>query len=117
MTTTKNNRLITEFMGLKSPYELPQFGTLKINGEFKTEFNEDQLKYHKDWNWLMEVVDKIDSIELKNNTFAVDIFQTGCQIFQYGEYNNEFITTEGKTRIEATYDAVVRFIKWYNKQK
>jgi len=59
----------------------------------------------------MKVVNKIDKLELNGKTYAVDIYQSGCQIFEYGNYNNEIITTISDTRLEATYKAAVEFIK------
>jgi len=52
MNTTENNKLIAEFMNCENPQAW-----------------EDDL-YNNDWNWLMEVVEKIEGLEdsLKNET-------------------------------------------------
>ena len=65
---TMENKLIVDFLNTDvnndGTYELPQFGTIRPNGDFKTSFTLEQMKFDKDWNWLMEVVDKILNISL-----------------------------------------------------
>ena len=53
-----------------------------------------QKLYHTDWNWIVPVVDKINRIGDKNG------YGYGIGI-RYAQ-------------IEATFNAVVKFIKWYN---
>ena len=96
------NKLIAEFMGLEEPFELPQHGTIRPNGEFKTEFTVEQLKYDKSWEWLMPVVDKIEELE-----YFVHVLGDGCIIYD-GECPKIIRTGSRK---EATYKAVVEFIK------
>ena len=58
---TENNKLIAEFLGeIKQPFEFPQFGYINIMGDWKDTFFDNQLKFHKDWNWLMSVIEKIE---------------------------------------------------------
>ena len=96
----ENNRLIVEFMGQKDePFELPQFGYIKTNGDFKTEFMVSQLKYHSSWDWLMPVVQEIISLK---NVYA----EERQKVFEAIKPNKEI-----------TYKSVVEFIKWYNQQK
>lgn len=86
----------------------------------------ENLKFHSDWNWLMEVVNKIDKTELSGLTFAVDILIGLTQIMCYGECKingvafpsgTTLIISENKNRKEATYSACVQFVKWYNENK
>jgi hypothetical protein len=115
--TTENNKLIAQFLGQKvEPFEFPQFGFIKTNGDWKDTFTEDQLKFHKDWNWLMEVVEKIDSLKDKENNgkYYFEIYKTSVTIFCNGTFLNEIINTQEKTKIEAVYNACVEFIKWHN---
>ena len=105
------NKLIAEFMNLGIQLHMVEH---PISGEY---IDIEDLEYHESWDWLMPVVDNIDSIEVNGDTFAIDMFQTGCQVFRYSMYNGEIITTEGVNRLDATYKAVIEFIKWYNKNK
>lgn len=59
------------------------------------------LKYHSSWDWLMPVVEKIE------NTFNVD----SAILTKSTVFNNQVIVASSK--IEATYLAVIEFIKWH----
>ena len=108
----ESNRIIAEFMqadvNSNGTFELPQHGTLRPNGEFKTEFSISQLKYHSDWNWLMPVVEKIESMG-----FDVNILKNGTQIIDYSkniEVVNNVADISFDRKIEHTYQAIVRFV-------
>ena len=104
MTTEQGNKLIAEFMGgtLDSPGS-PYYYFLE-KGKYETE-----LKYHSSWDWLMPVVEKIET--LNNSCTLVIIEDERCHI----DTQNGFeLDSVGCTKIEATYNAVVRFIEWYN---
>jgi len=103
MNTTENNKLIAKFLGVKKDdlgfYEFSKFGRMTVSGRFETEFFDTQLKFHSDWNWLMEAVEKI--INLK------DVYaQEKQKVF------NSIVPN-----IETTYNACVEFIKWFNQQQ
>lgn len=110
---TENNKLIVEFLGLiNEPYYLPQHKTIEFKyGEYIEweHFNANELKFHSDWNWLMEVVEKIESIK------GTQIFINGisCEIM----FKGRVISKHFNTKIEAVYNACVEFIKWYNENK
>jgi hypothetical protein len=86
------------------------------------------IVYHKDWNWLMPVRDKIQNIREKTQYsflyegYTVHLMGRGCTIesvlnipdFQR-KYNNS--TWKYKTSIENTWAAIVEFIKWYTLDK
>jgi len=102
MNTTENNKLIAEFLQVdkneNGTFELPQYCKMTLGGNFKTEFTADNLQYHKNWNWLMEVVEKISHKGIAGGWIA-DI--------KDGLIN---------ANIENTFNACVEFIKWYNLQ-
>ena len=98
----EENKLIVDFLNTDvnndGTYELPKFGTIRPNGDFKTSFTLEQMKFNKDWNWLMQVVDTI--INLKN-VYAQD---------------RQKVFNSIQPNITTTYNGVVEFIKWYNEQ-
>jgi hypothetical protein len=73
-----------------------------------------QLAYNSDWNWLMEIVLKIESID--NERFCFDISLSGATIEDMLNDFNTIVEIVGKTKIESVYLACVEFVKWYNKQ-
>ena len=126
MNTTENNKLIAEFMGLE-PYNLKYIKHPFFKRE--KEIHVVNLKYHTSWDWLMPVVEKIESLGVKfwvkGNTCRVYINRELAELDSNVEWNGIstefegffFIYFEEKTKKEATYKAVVEFIKWYNENK
>jgi hypothetical protein len=107
-TLIENNKLIAEFMGwnIDNPSTLPT----NLHQEEKTQgFWE--LKFDSDWNWLMEVVDKIE-----RNGYWVDY--TNGDVFIYDDNYNLIIPNpmhENKdTKLSIHYKIVIEFINWYN---
>ena len=99
----EDNKLIAEFMG----YEPNENGIYPIicQNEGKG-WHLETMKFHYDWNWLMTVVEKIESLGV-----VVEIRENVCYIeTSQGNYTSEL----EETKIQATYKAVVGFIKWYN---
>lgn len=73
------------------------------------------LEYHKSWDWLIPVVEKIE----KQGSIIQISFSgiTNCKII-VGNFKEPIITvanTESQNSIEAIYLAVVDYIKYYNK--
>lgn len=124
MNTTENNKLIAEFMGvfdkilstgnIHSWSDAPFYYTTEDTKEKVIQNITKYSKYHKDWNWLMEVVEKI---EILGYVFKVN--GNTVTFFIKGNYNrtiwNDAFT--GSTKIQAVYNACVEFIKWYNENK
>jgi hypothetical protein len=114
---TQNNILIAEFMGFKkdSPstnwyYDLKKSRYYRLN----------ELLYDTDWNWLMSVVDKIESIvweEINDTSFNVTIGATYYCVIQDNNGGMLEIIEQGKSKLESVYNAVVKFITWYNETK
>ena len=111
MNTETNNKLMAEFMGFQST-SLGWFDNEEhlINVEKDNTF--DDLKFHKDWNWLMSVVEKIENYNEYTNVFFAP---EGCAIDCHIENGFSF-SNDCDTKIEAVYSVCVEFIKWYNKQ-
>lgn len=74
------------------------------------------LNYYKDWNLLMPVVEKIESLEVAvNNYVLVTIGSSSCCWIEDRNGNVLDIYKENYSKIICVYLAVVEFIKWYNK--
>jgi hypothetical protein len=135
MSSTENNKIIAEFMELRSTnkcirdengkyydyFANSKFSCIKEqeiqieseNGWGLVEqdflFIED-LKFHSDWNWLMEVVQRIEDLD----DCGIDIFNGSVEVYKDGKTIVKINTF--KTKIEKVYNACVEFIKWYNEQ-
>ena len=124
----ENNKIIAEFMGvfdkilstgnMHSWSDAPFYYTTEDTREKVIKNISRYSKYSKDWNWLMEVVEKIESFVFDdNNSFNVTIGATNYCVIQdsNGEiYEN--IEDSEETKLLTVYKAVIKFIKWYNKQ-
>jgi len=83
-------------------------------------------EYHTNWNWLMEVVEKIETIESPHHGhFGVHISSNGCDIQgtnlwkdiqNLDEYGAVYMSDPNailNTKLDSTYYNVVKFIEWY----
>lgn len=117
MNTTENNKLIAEFMGglynnqsrlslQSNEIWLPYHGVCSYKSN-----NGKCLQYHSSWDWLIPVVEKIESLD-----FRVEIIDTRVDIedFRGFEFSKRFEPIVENTKIEAVYNACVTFIEWYN---
>ena len=111
--TTENNKIIAEFMGLN---KTKMFFNLKSGNYVKKETVDCDIKavdvylknnkpitnfyYHSDWNWLMEVIEKILNICAEND-----------------DLEKYAVITDNIPYIQQTYDECIKFINFYNKQK
>lgn len=102
---TENNKLLAEFMNWEY--------TIVNNTILQTTLISD-LDFSKDWNWLMQVVEKIESLD-----HWVEILGGLQKVCLIGSINSscESFKSVGETKIEAVYNACVEFVKWYNEQK
>lgn len=68
-------------------------------------------KYNEDWNALMPVVEKI------NKRDWVTIYNDECKIHSLvvGEFEDIDVINEGEPLIKSVYEAVFKYIEWYNK--
>lgn len=149
METLNNNILIAEFMGGKVKSEsilnikdneifIPFHGVCDLGNSGKG------LKYHNSWDWLMPVVEKIETThftfknyvnhyaekkDLKSSDAWILTSYDNREEFKGWDVNIEleslskqFCSTKGEnpryqTKIEATYNVVVDFIKFYNENR
>lgn len=130
---SESNKLIAEFMGI----EFSNNGQNCNHPFIKAPWPPiEALQYHKSWDWLMPVVEKIESISvmgtqwtvLDDNSnvewnFMVKIEGKQCMISRcaYDGCEEDFLKLydcrnykSEKKQIDFVYNALVEFIKWYN---
>lgn len=140
MTTQEKNKLIAEFVGYYQPretkgsifsfevyaslkecrYDFPDSYIDKYTGNDIEEFEfADEADYDKDWGLLMPVVEKIES--LLENSISVKIEDDNCMITTNDvdelDRNYFHVYSTLDTKIESTYEAIIKFIEWYNNVK
>ena len=111
MNTQENNKTIAEFMGCgKDEIENIHW----IDTEDGYGFASDELQYHKSWNWLMPVVEKIESLG-----YEFFIVEDRVEVSHNTDHSIETIIdlTFGGSKRDATYQGVVEFINQYNKNE
>ena len=100
-----NNKLIADFLGWT------------IDNQELNSYRKKEVDFENNWNDLMKAVEKIEHID----SIDVNILTNGTRIYEWrtgGEVivdNSADISFEYK--IEHVYDAVVKFIKWYNERR
>lgn len=127
---TQNNTLLAEFLGWKldESNELWQTTSHDL-------FYHHELEFSTDWNQLMLVVDKIENTDSPKEglswsdykPFSAQIDRCDCEILVDGLATGHklrgddvpYIGSDRKSesKIEATYNACVEFVKWYNETK
>jgi hypothetical protein len=105
---TENNKLIAEFLS----FELQQDCSYQTKPNDSWGSKVDLLHFDTDWNWLAQVVDKIEGLGYWTRILSAT--NNGVYI---GELNSPdfIIESDGLTKKQAVYSACIEFIKWYNK--
>jgi hypothetical protein len=122
----KNNELIAKFMGGRFTFIKPH----TPNVEFKvhprgdrnfnsSSFHPRHLSYHKSWDWLMPVVEKVESLDCNVGIFTGMKNDSWCRIVRFGKFGlgDKEIGIKDNSRIISVFKAIIEFIKWYNKIK
>ena len=105
----KENELIAEFMGLPkqgNTYEEP------YSGEYVEAI---ELSYDESWDWLMPVVEKINTMKDYKYSVSINYHYTTITDNQVTEIIMDE-DTDTDTR-SGCYNAVVKFIKQYNTEQ
>ena len=126
MTTIEKNRLLSEFLGLKPTEINGRYSISKnhihVNCETEKEAFESfckSAKFDTDWNWLMQVVEKIEDMQdgeegdiIRFHFYSVNIYFNTCEIV-----GANILVDDYPTKIENVYNACAEFVKWYNENK
>ena len=108
-----DNKLIAEFMGHKLGLDGDGMGEPQCR-IFEKGLGTKRIEdtYSKSWDWLMPVVEKIECThDDKGDCFNVMMEAFECTISGLGLT----LCLNGHTKMDATYKAVIEFIKTYNK--
>ena len=129
----EGNKLIAEFMGYSVgfPHKTDKYGYIQtVEGyiipsivnpsphpsDIDThQFSLTDLRFHSSWDWLMLVVEKINTM---NSKYEINIYSQVVTLFSYSpiETKAKFNNSEF-TKIVAVWLTVIEFIKWYNSCK
>lgn len=137
----KGNKLIAEFMidNINFRVHQPIYGSYLYYQKHVNEYdtwvtlssstNKNETPgfyFHSSWNWLMSIVEKIESIlDEYHGYFGVHIVSNSCTI-QATNFRPDkkipdpphyFATYTMNSKIESAWYAIVEFIKWYNTKK
>lgn len=109
MKAETENKLIAEFMGIKTKVysDTPTITYFNFNGTMLTA---DKMKYSTSWDWLMPVVEKIEGLG-----FQFFISNDSAYITRW-HFAGSFHTISNllDSKNESVYKTAIRFIQWYN---
>jgi hypothetical protein len=131
MEKNEGNKLIAEFMGwqkhthteMVDVYLFPNlYPIYNINDKRNSGWTSayiSEAKFHDDWSWLMPVVEKIENMKDDEHCyrFAFRIGRDFC-VIEYNSFNPQAICaySENGNKILSVWNAIIKFIQWYNKQ-
>lgn len=113
----KDNKLIAEFIGRKgnnNPKLYTWKGITVLTDDIWYYISD--AKFHSSWDWLMPVVEKIEDMKFGEGTTSVNVNFKQCTI----EADGGLILISdigGESKLIAVYEAVIKFIKWYNERQ
>ena len=120
----EGNKLIAEFIGFvlnyideekTMPYYIHNEKYLSNPPSTILLYKGEELQFHSSWDWLMPVVEKIESINITDeNYYAVNIRYDECCIESCADDYWIAHSLPNQSKLTSTYKATVEFIKWYN---
>lgn len=119
------NKLIAEFMDWKQckdgdwQWKHPKNSILPAQYEaYGTKYTYDEnMKFNSSWEWLMPVVDKIESLHFNSHIVRKDGLHY-CIFFHYLMIPGLRVeSAHHNYKINAIYEATIKFIELYNTKK
>jgi hypothetical protein len=95
------NQVCAEFLG----WELEDERYWKETPTESSNWYVDEMYFHENWNWIMEVVEKINDTPIEDD--FIECIEAKYLIFQ----------RLGKTYKLAVVEAIWQFLNWFNEQK
>ena len=99
------NKLIAEFLHGRKHDQ----GGIIIPDEICKDYFGDSLKYRESWDWLIPVI-----LKIRKNTPYIRVNNSTTEIIKIISNINRCLLSLNR---EKTWEAVVKFIEWYNKNK
>jgi len=156
---TEGNKLISEFMGYKfvtigyfgqpdetgwqienrewmDKMDISNVGDYYVNVSKDTWFEAEDIQYHSSWDWLMPVVEKIESFwnpyydnciynehefsafEITNNYISIGTAGFKNDVRKEFYWHEEILLKEKSDQLKRhlVFQACIQFIQWYNQQ-
>lgn len=126
-----SNRIIAKYMGKTIyPEKIPAKNkkgfkwSYPWNGEY-CDYSAHEVKYHKSYDWIMEVVNAIHADEQRDAVFQIYNRSVRC-IYNYNESqvdDDKKISVDtwcrpefadDPTKLQAIWLSVVKYMEWYN---
>ncbi len=113
----EGNKLIALFDGFEFLNDNSEFcpnGYFVMNSEegHNNMHHPEELNYHKSYDWLMPVVEKIESLG-----YGISIERKLCAIYNLPHIGGVIVDLKyQESKIKAVYNAVINFIVFYNQQ-
>jgi hypothetical protein len=104
------NQLCVDFIELKC-HEPSGYWTLPtfMDGDGWTM---NDMKFHSDWNWIMEVFKKI-----QEEGYMYGIVVGASSIWKYEDVTTPIFIQSSEDPLEASVRVLNQFLNWYNEQK
>ena len=106
----ENNKMFAEFLGYCQPH--PDYPTTTY--WYKKDYQPlTILLFHSNWDWLMRVVEKIESLG-----YTVTIAGVMCKVTKVLDLENSivsYVLGDKSRKLELIYTTMVEFVKWHNK--
>lgn len=108
----EGDKLIAEFMGISLSKQ-----KMELVWKKGCLIDEATLSYHSSWDWLMPVVEKIESLNCTVGIFTGKNNKLHCMIVHFNETNtfDKKFQSVNEVKIEAVWLVIVEFLNWYKK--
>ena len=88
------------------------------DGDWTSWLTADQMKFHSSWDWLMPVVEKIETLIFGEDEYFNFQILGGCSVYIISSHGRELVSIDNEqSKLECAYKAAIEFLKWYNKNK
>lgn len=112
----EQNKMIAEFLGIiPNVFDKEQYISSKWPNKLYAKPYE--MEYHTSWDWLMQVVEKIERLGYDSRICGNNSDGGFLCDFVDAENNETACAVSYGSKIEAVYSAVTDFITWYNTTK